>query len=188
MAISDRAVSVLALLDSDLNNKLPIVFICHSYGGLLVKEMLRCGKEIAKEYQQIIEKVRGIVFFAKPHNGSSIPQYMYSLDKLLGMTRHFAMISFLMRPSITISELRKNESRLREMGTWFRENIDTSKIRLRVYFEGLNTYGIRVVDESSSDPHIKGVVPIQIDANHIEICKPLTPDFRVKKLFLLFMI
>jgi hypothetical protein len=30
-------------------------------------------------------------------------------------------------------------------------------------------------------PHIKGVVPVQIDTNHIDICKPIKPDFRVKK-------
>ena len=148
--------SVLALLDCDLNNKLPIVFICHSYGGLLIKEMLRCGKEIAKEYKHITDRVRGIVFFATPHNGASIPSYMQALDKVIGVMGYSTIFSGFFRPSIAISELKKNDSRLREMDTWFRENIDFSQVRIRVYFEGNNTFGFRVVDESSSNPHIQG--------------------------------
>lgn len=50
---------------------------------------------------------------------------------------------------------------------------------MRVFYETINTRGVRVVDEDSADPHIPNVTPIGIDADHFEIGKPPRPDVRL---------
>jgi triacylglycerol esterase/lipase EstA (alpha/beta hydrolase family) len=63
--------------------RLPIVFVCHSYGGLLVKQLLRSGSEIATEYEVLVERVAGIVFLGTPNQGSSIAHYAKALGPIL---------------------------------------------------------------------------------------------------------
>ncbi|CZR68348.1 uncharacterized protein PAC_18247 [Phialocephala subalpina] len=48
----------------------PLVFICHSLGGLVVKEALVEGT-IDTVYKSIVEATRLLVFFATPHQGGS---------------------------------------------------------------------------------------------------------------------
>ncbi|KAI1131405.1 hypothetical protein F5Y10DRAFT_233599 [Nemania abortiva] len=47
--------------------KRPIVFIAHSFGGLLLKQALVLDN---KQSKQVIEKTRGILFLAVPHYGT----------------------------------------------------------------------------------------------------------------------
>jgi hypothetical protein len=57
---------------------------------------------------------------------------------------------------------------------------------IQVYCEKQAVAGLLVVNESSADPGLPGVIPIPVDANHISICKPESRDklvySRVRKL------
>jgi hypothetical protein len=168
MPLFDRAVNVLATLDSELKQELPLIFICHSYGGLLVKQMLRTTSELTPEYKKIGDRTAGIVFLSTPHNGASIASYINAVA-------HVAT-------SDAIRELKDNASTLRELSLWFRNKYDgNNTLMMKVFFESLNTYGIRVVDEISANPFIRGLNPISIDADHIDICKPPKMDVRVSQ-------
>ena len=47
MNLYERALNVLATIDIPLDDDLPIVLMGHSYGGILMKEMLRTGSQQA---------------------------------------------------------------------------------------------------------------------------------------------
>ena len=78
----------------------------------------------------------------------------------------------MLRLTASVGELKADDPRLRELNTWFRNSALVSQLRIQVYCEKQDVAGLLVVNETSADPGLKGVVPIPIDANHISICKP----------------
>jgi hypothetical protein len=169
MPIQDRAVQVLATIQGELVGEAPIIFVCHSYGGLLVKQMLftAFGRS-HNEYGSLAERVKGVVFLSTPHNGSRIADYVQALRAVLWS-------------SGAIAELKQNAPYLRELAGWYRNYSNTAGWKIRVFFETMNTRGVRVVDEDSADPHVQNVTPIGIDADHIGICKPPRADVRISQ-------
>jgi hypothetical protein len=61
MPLFDRASNLLEYLAVNDIGKYPIIFVTHSMGGLLVKEMLRNAQTFNKK--SVIEQTKGIVFF-----------------------------------------------------------------------------------------------------------------------------
>jgi pimeloyl-ACP methyl ester carboxylesterase len=159
MPLSDRALNVLALLDNNELGKNPIVFICHSMGGLLVKEMLRHAHTVTSRYRPVIQNTRAVIFFATPHTGSDLAYYV-------------GYLGFFLRNSVSIAELHAHHPRLRDLNLWFRNNFDDLSLVTCIFFESEKTHGVRVVDETSADPGIPHCSPIRIDADHISISKP----------------
>jgi hypothetical protein len=170
MPLLTRATNVLAVLDTELTQSRPIVFMCHSYGGLLVKQLLRSGLDVAVEYRPLIDRVAGIVFFGTPNSGSTVATFVDKLQPLLDT-------------GSAVEELSRSSPLLQNLSYWFRNNAE--KWMLRVYFETMPMKGVIVVDESSADLGISSVIPVGIDANHLTICKPTTKDLRVKQSFAL---
>jgi HEAT repeat protein/pimeloyl-ACP methyl ester carboxylesterase len=156
----DRAVNILHLLDVyDVGTNRPVVFITHSMGGTLMKEMLRKVDDgSVRESEALTEHTKGVVFLSTPHSGSTLAKFMYSLKVLL--------------PSDNVRELRPNEPRLRELDSWYRNNVAKLRIKTRVYCERRKMFGaIEVVDPTSSDPCLEGVTPYPQDEDHRTISK-----------------
>ena len=74
MPLVERAINALSILDLEEIGERPVVFITHSMGGLLVKQMLRQALDLNDpRWQKIAEQTKGIVFRkTKPHSGSVI--------------------------------------------------------------------------------------------------------------------
>ncbi|MDJ0531359.1 MAG: hypothetical protein QNJ70_02485 [Xenococcaceae cyanobacterium MO_207.B15] len=159
MPLSARALNVIATISAREVGQKPLIFIVHSLGGLLVKQMLRHALTITKEYEHIARNTVGITFLATPHTGSDLAIY----SRYLGA---------LFRRSVAVEELERHAPALRELNQWFRNNIEELGIYLLVFYETQKTSGLMIVDPSSADPGINGVTPIPVDANHIDICKP----------------
>src|SRR2546430_713953 len=74
MPLQDRAVNVLEILLSEPGLKSgPITFICHSLGGLIVKQIvldLQQQKERRPEAADLLQRVTQVVFAATPHTGA----------------------------------------------------------------------------------------------------------------------
>ena len=74
MPIQDRAKNVLeCVLGRGELRGAPLVFACHSLGGLVVKQVLRAAdgrRAYSAETQVFLDSVKGVVFIATPHTGS----------------------------------------------------------------------------------------------------------------------
>ncbi len=169
MPMTQRSVNVLALLQGRLKTDIPTVFICHSYGGLLAKQMLRSAIDVSTEYKDLANSVRGIVFFGTPHSGASLADYLDALR-------------VISRPSTAIEELKQSGANLLELNQWFRNRFKDLNTQVLVFFETMATFKVSVVNAASADPGINGVTPIAIDSDHIDLPKPSTAgDVRVSQ-------
>ena len=165
MPLQDRAVNLLECLIGEPQLKDgPVTFVCHSLGGLLVKQiMLDLHQQKARrpEAADLLERITQVVFLATPHTGSRHANW---LDRL----------RFFVRPSAAAKTLVANDPSLRAINKSYRglaeERRDT--LHHRVFYEMHGTAIGLIVDEASADPGLPGVQPVPIDADHIKIAKP----------------
>ena len=166
MPLQDRAVNVLEVLLSEPGLKSgPIAFICHSLGGLIVKQILldlQQQKDRRKEAKDLLGRVTQFVLAATPHTGS---RRATLLDRL----RFFAW------PSTIARTLVANDPALRSINVAYRGFADESRdvLQHRVFYETQGTPAGVIVDEASTDPGLPGDPPVPVDADHISIVKPL---------------
>lgn len=164
MNLHERANNMLEQLAVQGIGVRPIVMVCHSLGGILVKEILRTTSECPDpDWKRIGTQVRIVFFLATPHTGSSL-----------------ASVAKLLAPRITSSftDLLSNEGGyLTNLNQSYRELVAECDISTVSYYEKHATKGLGVVvPETSADPGVSGSRPIPIDADHSEICKPLNRD------------
>ena len=84
------------------------------------------------------------------------------------------MIIPLFRPSERIGDLNVENSNIDDLNRWFRDNIDYNMVECQAFYEIKGIGGQIIVNRDSADPRLKGCIPIGINANHIDIAKPLT--------------
>jgi hypothetical protein len=153
----------LTRLQADGFGTRPIAFICHSLGGLVVKQLVRKAHDMGMRWQDIRDQVRSIFFLATPHAGADLAGV---LDKIAVVTR----------PTVATRELEANSPQLADLNDWYRQNARRVGITTYSYYEAYQTRGIQVVDRASADPGMEGVVLEPIDADHLSICKPQSRD------------
>ena len=166
MPLQDRAVNVLEILLSEPGLKTgPICFVCHSLGGLIIKQLLldlQQQKDRRQDAKDLLNRVTEIVFAATPHTGS---RHASLLDSL----RFFAW------PSTVARTLAANDPALRVVNVAYRGLADERRniLKHRIFYETQNTPLGVIVDEASSDPGLPGDPSVPIDATHISIVKPV---------------
>lgn len=163
MSIQDRSMNLIAVLQHHLENNIPIVFVCHSYGGLLFKNIYRIIHDYP-DFNRFKNTVSGVLFIATPHRGSRVAN-------LLGYAGR------LWRPTHVARELKLNDPGIGDLNIWFRNNCALFQAKnTAILKENFKTHGLSVVDDGSADPGITGVIPVAVDADHIDICKPTSAD------------
>lgn len=72
--LNDFAQDLLSWLDRERQEpeeeKRPLVFICHSLGGVVVKQMLVMAAVAGDEFSNLSKSISAIAFFGTPHRGS----------------------------------------------------------------------------------------------------------------------
>jgi len=161
MPIFDRAKNVLTEFETRGLDRLPIIFICHSLGGILIKEILRQAVDKPVDgWQRIVARTRAVIFLSTPHVGARLATYLGYLASALRLTA-------------ATSELEAQAPALRDLNEWYR-NSARKKLGIETYcfYEKHPVGGVMVVDESSADPGMEGVISVPLDGNHLDICKP----------------
>ncbi|GMF24031.1 unnamed protein product [Phytophthora lilii] len=153
----------------------PVVFVTHSLGGVLVKQVLlaSANPDADDDESALINNVNGVVFFGVPHHGSPVAQRIQTF-KPRRITQH------------PVTEHLHGTPHLEMLNDWCAEVFEEKSIPSLSVGEGLPcrlpVIGVEalVVPSASANPGFGEFVPIS-DATHVDVCKPgSTDDLRYK--------
>lgn len=98
------------LADAGIGEGRPVVWVCHSMGGLIVKGIINQAMTSQDpKIRNIAENSRGIIFLGTPHKGSAIAKY----------TQQTA----LLWPTIEVKDMEENSKELLKLNDEFLANI-----------------------------------------------------------------
>lgn len=160
MGLLERSRNILDFLSLSGIGERPVIFVCHSLGGLMVKQLLYTASSMGnRDWQPIADQCKAVIFLATPHTGSGISQVATFFSALTRATR-------------VTEDLAEGSKELQHLGDWFRNFASAAKILVSCYHETAKLAGVTVVDSVSGNPGIAGCTPVGIDADHVSICKP----------------
>lgn len=164
MNVHERATNMLEHLATyGLGNR-PLAFICHSLGGILVKEMLRISFETRdSSWKKISMNTKFVAFLATPHSGSALA----------------SIAKFFLPHGVSefVNSLSGSSGALKSINQSYRNISHNAEIVTLAYYEKHPIpKGVVVVSADSADPGVGGCEPIGIDAHHESICKPSSRD------------
>lgn len=158
MHFTDRAKDILHRLNQEpLIRDGEIIFVGHSMGGLMIKQMFHYADRNS-ELQSIMGRVTKVSFLATPHRGSSGADLA---DRL----RIIAL------PSVATASLLKNDPNLRELNEWYRSWVRNRDVDHLVLMENQPCKRlITIVTPDSADPGLN-TEALLVDADHLSITK-----------------
>ena len=163
MSLPDRASNVLPfLIAQDTLRDVPLVFICHNLGGLVVKQMLLQAVEQgghSLKHEDFIDRVRGVGFLATPHSGSDLATYLKAIKVAYA--------------SPVAQDLSRNNGHLLEQRRRYQTWAWGQDLRHLVIIENKQIMGTLVVEPDSADPVFPDSWATPVDYDHFGICKPM---------------
>ncbi|KAK3201466.1 hypothetical protein GRF29_185g1063651 [Pseudopithomyces chartarum] len=150
----------------------PMIFVVHSLGGIVVKEMLRRSSGCSggqAHLNQIFSSTKGIIFFGTPHGGADprglIHHIAEKLIRAIGVNFNKQVVNTLLPSSERLKELRDEFGPLADGQQWL---IHSFQEQHGVAALG----GAKVVEDISSYVNLPSrEVTEHIERNHMEMCR-----------------
>ncbi|KAM6546996.1 hypothetical protein CsatB_027732 [Cannabis sativa] len=145
----------------------PVVFVTHSMGGLVVKQMLYKAK--TENFDNLVNNTIGVIFYSCPHFGSKLADMPWRMGLVL-------------RPAPSIGELRSGSAKLVELNDFTRhlhkkgllEVLSFCETKVTPIVEGYGGWAFRmeIVPIESAYPGFGELVVLE-STDHINSCKPV---------------
>ncbi|KAF3766683.1 hypothetical protein M406DRAFT_233005, partial [Cryphonectria parasitica EP155] len=150
---AEQLLEALLPLRLDEVARRPIIFICHSLGGIVVKKSL-------------LHSVRGIVFFGTPHRGSSLAVWSTVLGNIASVA------TFGSKTNRKLSQdLKMDSVSLQSISKSFVDRAKNLQIISFYETDKMDYLNCRVVEEDSAVLGFPDEVSIGIKGNHRSMCR-----------------
>lgn len=161
--------ALASLRQSDNTNERPIIFICHSLGGLVCQDALVTAKQRSEQHlQDIVNFTRGVIFLGTPHHGSSLAKIGELVSRSVGLIKetNSDIVQVLTRDSEVLARIQDSFQAL----LMTRRKDEATMIEITCFYEELPTkkFGVIVPKHSAILP---GHISIGIHKNHAEMTK-----------------
>jgi len=173
IAVLDRLMNNAGLRKSDA----PIVFVCHSLGGIVVKQLVmkaRAGGDLSERKRVFLDRIAGVVFLATPHDGSFLATAASAFDWVV---------------TDTMRDLIANSAKLGNLSDDYRDFVAADgRLKHLIFYEKEKVGAlVGVVSSGSANPGLAGAERVPIGRNHIDICKISERDDQVYEGVLAFL-
>ncbi|XDG05096.1 hypothetical protein ABKA04_004711 [Annulohypoxylon sp. FPYF3050] len=152
----------------------PIIWVCHSLGGILVKRALLYSNDLKasqhEDYRSIYVSTYGLIFLGTPHTGSDIAGWGTMLQ---GMSDAVVPRTFFQSESVLLKTLKRDNETLQNINNHFLDIYQRFKILMAHENHKTDLKGTRmlIVDAHSASPQLPGVTYYAIEATHSGMCK-----------------
>ena len=142
----------------------PIVFICHSMGGLVTKRAYVLARQ-EPSYANLAKRFHGIYFLATPHRGSDSAKLLANILQIAYSSRAY------------VTDIKRGSKTLQSINAEFRDYAPALDIWsfYETHKTSMGMFGVLIVDPDSATlayPHEK---QIPMYADHRSICKFESP-------------
>jgi hypothetical protein len=156
---------LLSRRQSSIEQMRPIIFVCHSLGGIVAKKAIIKAHE-GERFENLSSSVRGIMFFGTPHRGSSVATWSTLLANTMSAARlGTATNKVLSRDLQTQSEV------LQQISKSFVQRAKSLQLISFYETDKMDYMNCRVVEEDSAVLGFPNEVAIAMKGNHKTICR-----------------
>lgn len=173
--VRDFASALLAALKakrkSNAEKQRSLVFICHSLGGIVFKQLVVRGHEQNSFYGPLLEKIQGIIFLGTPHRGSDLAYW----DSIGTRIVRAATLGLTTNTKLS-KDLKVDSEMLKRISDSFAHRGAAFRIRSFYETEFLPGLNCCVVDRDSARLGWSNELDIASPSNHSNICKFTSRD------------
>ncbi|KAF5018809.1 hypothetical protein F66182_9202 [Fusarium sp. NRRL 66182] len=169
---------------SEATFKNPIIWVCHSLGGILVKRALLYSADVGEphleDFRSIYVSTFGLVFLGTPHTGSDAATWGLILQ---AMSDAVVPKRLFNSESVLLKTLKRENETLANINSHFLDIYQRFEIHMVHENQKTDIKGskIIIVDSNSAGPQLPGVTYYGIEATHSGMCKfdsMSSPGFR----------
>ncbi len=167
--LEHRAATILSLVTGAELGSAPLLFICHSLGGLVIKKALQLASESTNPTAlAVAAATRGVAFLGTPHLGSDWAHLTNTqMGRLMG--------------SDAVLDLRPDNEELSRLQTWYSGFAESRGIR---HLVGYEVKPIKLLWQQlplicptdTSAPNLPNATYLPVEADHVELSKPERTD------------
>ena len=150
------------------NEQRPVIFVCHSLGGIVFKRALVMAHAHSLRYNSLITAIKSVIFMGTPHRGSDSVNW----SKILGRLANIPMLGNI--KTDLLKDLQPKSELLMTISSDFVERgagLSIFSIYERKFIPGLQDL---IVDKDSAILNQQNETPMPIEADHRTMCKFLS--------------
>ncbi|KAB5515378.1 hypothetical protein GE09DRAFT_1231411 [Coniochaeta sp. 2T2.1] len=162
--------SLAAYRDRDDTNVRPIIFVCHSLGGLA---LVRSRERPEPHLQNILRSTRAIAFLGTPHHGAGLAYWAELLSRYIGVVKqtNSEIVAVLRSESEVLARIQASFHTM----VMARSREGSGLTEICCFYEELPLPGIgQVVPQHSAV--LPGYIPIGIRSNHMDMARFAAAD------------
>ncbi|KAK1759936.1 hypothetical protein QBC47DRAFT_338452 [Echria macrotheca] len=182
-SIYSHSKNLLYALESGRPLQQPLIFVAHSLGGIVVKEMLTRAAVLAEsKSRDIVRCTRAVIFLGTPHRGSPDLANLGETARCLVSALQFQTSSTVLDLlGLKTTDLERAQESFSALWQRYGFRVKTFQESLGLTGLKLGALGKKVVPEWSSLIGDHREHPETIAANHMDMCRfsgPESPGFR----------